>query len=80
MAALENGAHLDGELLPAVAALPQPRARGLPLKAIDAIRRAAVWADRPVRPDDAFQLGVCRLFVVEVELAQDAHDRSPLGP
>jgi len=60
VAALEYGAHLDRELLAAPATLPYARANvrlASPLwsKPVSFVHKAAVGADRAVRPEGLFE-------------------------
>ena len=56
VAALEDGADRDRELLAQCPHLRTPGRVLLPFSVVDAIRRAAVRADRAVRPEHRFQM------------------------
>jgi hypothetical protein len=66
MARFENGADGYAEGLAALVALVNADAGALAAHLADAVKAAAVRADRAIRPYPSFQIGICRLFVVEV--------------
>jgi hypothetical protein len=76
VAGLKEGTDANGELCAAVTALAQADARFL--QVVDALRAAAVRADRAMRPQKHLYLLKGGGFVVEVWLAQNAN-RAPLS-
>ena len=72
----KHGADLDGELLAAVAALPQSVANTLRRVGRDFVRRAddtTVRALGTIRPDDGFKEAMGGYLIAEIWAVQDAH-------
>lgn len=78
MAGLEDGPYLDGKGLTAVIALVGSYTGALATHLADALKTAAVWADRAVRPYASLYEFVGRFFVVELGFRKNGHDCSPI--
>jgi hypothetical protein len=78
VAALKHRANRHAALLATGVTLVETGARCVAAHQLHAIRAAAVWADRTVRPHEAFQLRVGCGFVLEVRGAENAgHQLAP---
>src|SRR5256885_615465 len=67
LAALEDGAHADGEGLPALIALVEADTGRFAAHQADALDAAAMRASRAFRPHASLYIGECLCFVVEVD-------------
>jgi hypothetical protein len=78
MTGLENGADTDSELLPAGVTFPQTRAAGFALQAARFADHAALWADRAIWPEFAFNISESGFFILELGAGKDGpHGCSP---
>lgn len=76
VAVLENSANFDGELFPALVALPEADPGGLAAHLADPLNTPAMRANRTVRPYSGFNPSYCSGFVLHYAGGKDriGHD------
>ena len=66
VAGLEDRSHANGEGLPAGVALPKSRSIALTAQPPGSVQRAALWADRPIRPEFRLDISEGGGFTLEL--------------